>query len=261
MALTLTWQDGFEGAENLATVYGAGNVDPGTTILTGQGRGGGNALNAFGTGLKNVATGIAAATDPIQIGLANNHTLGGAAIVTLNDGTGMVASLFVDGINNVTVSLWTRPGFPTLRASSGIPRTASMWRYLEWYFQGDPVFGRTTVAIDGDTVLNMTGSTTALGRGPTTCTLTRGLTDDFYIGLGDGSGPVFYGDFLITGTAPAASGSVPAKTDVRVDQQFVGVAYEAPKQDVRVDQQFIIVAIKNRPGAHVRPQVVGNGRV
>ena len=257
---TIAWQDGFEGAEVLTTVYGAGNVDPGTVILAGQGRDGGNALSAIGTGLKNIATTIAAATDPVQVGFAHNAADSAQPVVTLLDGTGNVATLYADALNNIAVTLWTKPGLPTLRSSTYPPRLGSMWRYLEWYFTADPSFGRVTVAVDGETVLDVSTSTASIGRGPTKCTLTGQTMDDLYIARGDAS-PSFYGDYVVTGTAPGASGSVPSKTDVRVDQQFINYANVAPKQDVRVDQQYIIVVIKNKQPATVRPQVVGNGRV
>ena len=257
---TIVWQDGFEGAENLATVYGAGNVDPGTVIHTGQGRNGGNALFASGTGIKNIATTIAAATDPVQIGFAHDAQISAQPVVTFYDATGAIATLYTDALNNVAVTLWTLAGVPTLRSSVYPPRLNSMWRYLEWYFVADPVFGRVAAAVDGDTVMDVSASTASLARGPTTLTVTGQTMDDLYVARGDAA-PSFYGDYVVTGTAPAASGSVPSKTDVRVDQQFITYTNIAPKQDVRVDQQYIIVVIKNKQPATIRPQVVGNGRV
>jgi hypothetical protein len=266
----MTWQDGFEGGENLNTVYGAGNVFGGAGIAVGSGRGGGNALACSGSGIANIATGISHPTDPVVVGLARITAGAGTGNVFVGDHIGTLASWAVDSMGQIAVTIWIA-GFPTYR-STAAPRLFGDWRYVEFYYLADPTSGRIVVATDGDVVLDVSGIATATaGRGPDLCTITGSgaLIDDFYIGLANLAGitgsnpsyPYILGDYTITGLAPAAAGSIPTPGPVRVDQQFVMIAETAPKPTVRVDQQFIILAIKRRPGSKVRPQVFGVGRV
>lgn len=253
---TITWQDGFEGAEVLATVYGAGNVGPGAAIQVGTGRGGGNAL----TGGVKVSTGVGAWNDPVIVGMARLGPLGTHFDMVLSDTTlGDLAYLGFDNLGRMSVQLPAVAGGPTVAAAESDPRIGAVWRYAEFYFVTGSS-GRMIVKVDGVGVIDFHGKTGPDGTlKPSFCTVSSALIDDFYVGL-PASESDFFGDYVVTGTAPAATGSVPTPGDVATTQQYIGYANEAPKQDVTVDQQFIIVAIKNKPPSRVRPQVFGVGR-
>ncbi len=255
---TVTWQDGFEGGENLTTVYTAigATVVGGSAIVSG-GRGGGH---AFQGSIFNIPTGIAAITDPVIMGFARKGSLGGAANLALGDGTSFFASLGVDVLGRIAVTLSGVAGSPVITATDSDPRLDAVWRYIEWYYTADTVAGRVIVELDGDRVIDFTGATAPAARGPSLGAIGgNGSLDDFYIGL-PASTSDFFGDYVITGLAPGAAGSVPAPGDVVTSQQFIVWANTAPKQNATVDQQYIIVVIKNRGPSKVRPQVFGVGR-
>lgn len=251
---SVTFQDGFEGAEDLAAVYGIGNYG---TVSVGGGRSGGNAI----TSVQNVPTGIASASDPVIVGVARFGSLGGSANIALSDTVGYVGLLSIDTFNRVAVNLPIAAGSPTVRSPLDGLRIGGVWRYLEWYHTTG-TSGRVIVAVDGNVVIDFAGTTGSgdPARGPFLAALGgSAVFDDFYVGL-PGSPSDFFGDYVVTGTAPSATGHVPTPSDVVVTQQTMNVASVALKADVTVDQQYIIVVIKNKGPATVRPQVFGVGR-
>ena len=279
-------QDDFESYASTAdvqTAYGAANVTGGLATTGGR-----EGTKGFQGTIKSTA--VSGSLQSVVVGMAY---LGGSAARmqfwgpdahTPIPNTILLCEVGTDAIGSVYYNL----GTGNARVSTPM-RAENAWRYLEVQYLTDVALGHLHIAIDGVRLFDAYGATspnTALSY-----VIFEGLFDEIYARDPRSpdylANPVdyidpatnaadFVGDYRLRNTAaldPAtATGTArvtqqygiaayrPPLPTVGVTQQFLNVAYLPPKPKARVTQQYVIVAIKNKPGSRVRPQVFGVGR-
>lgn len=275
-------QDDFESYASTAdvqTAYGAANVTGGLTTTGGR-----EGTKGMSGSIKSTAV---AGSTSVVIGMA--YLEGTAALVQFWGPNAVPATVRLlevgtDSLGRVYYNL----GFGNTAVTTPM-RAENVWRYLEVQFLPDTALGHVHIALDGQRIFDVYGATSAATT--LSYVVYEGLFDDIYARnprspdyLGN---PVDYvtaaanqadfaGDYRLRANGaldPATAGTArvtqqfantvyhASLPSVAVTQQFVIGSYQPPKPQARVTQQYVIVAIKNKAGSFVRPQVVGNGRV
>lgn len=265
---TIIWQDGFDySSSEFVSLYGINNL-VGSPVAGG--RGGGSKLD----GMARKATGLGTGA-PFVTGAAFIPNANRVFLRAYNGSGAIIAVAFIDAMGVMEVS------FPQSGGSIGpidVAPQIRKWRYIE--FQSViAASGRAILAIDGSQICDVsldtgTDAPAMIGVESTSPGGGEGGLDDWYFGT-PGATPDFFGDYRVTGTPPATTGTVPSAPDIAstqqwgiiasdpppadigMTQQWLAMSNVAPKPDIATTQQWVIVAVKNPKRRNAPPQVMG----